>query len=294
MNDEPTASLRLALVVLGLVVVTGVYLWSSWLRRRERNRRYGRRLRDRRAPRRGEFEDDETLDLEANPPSGPDRGTVSHLPTDDFEITVLPPRERVTELPVLNNDVAVPPPAREAPPSEDEPEPLRHAPELQRGKGRRKRDDQLSFGFEEVPAAPPAPEVLALYLRPARSEAFEGRALEQALAAAGMRFGERNIYHHFGTGELSCKRPLFSLANMFEPGEFDPETMDGFTTAGVALFIQFPAELDGPVAFEFFLNAAQRLTDQLKAELLVEPRKPLDSAASERMRRIAARFPNAR
>ena len=296
MNDEPTASLRLALIVLGLVVVTGVYLWSSWLRRRERNRRYGRRLRDRRAPRRGDFEDDESADFEANPPPGVVGASAAHphLPTDDFEITVLPPRERVVELPVLSNEAATSAPSVDTPQAQDEQEPIRHAPEPPRGKGRRKRDDQLSFGFEETPTEPPTPEVLALYLRPASSDAFEGLLLEQALAAVGMRFGERNIYHHFGTGELSCKRPLFSLANMFEPGEFDPDNMAGFSTAGVALFIQFPSELDGPVAFELFLNAAQRLSEHLKADLLGEPRKPLDSAAIERMRRIAARFPNAR
>ena len=298
MNDETTWSLRLALAVLGLVVVSGVYLWSSWVRRRERNQRYGRRLRDQRAPRRGEFEEDETADFDAHPraeESLPD--DRFNVPSDDFEIRVLPPREQVTELPSLSNDAALVSPAVEPSPPSAEPAEPAGLGELPKGKGRRKRDSQLSFGFEEAAGAaapPPAPEVLALYLRPAKSGVFQGPLLEQALAAVGMRFGERNIYHHFGTGELSCKEPLFSLANMFEPGDFKPDEMQEFTTAGLALFIQFPSELDGPVAFELFLNAAQRLAEHLQADLLGEPRKVLDAAAIERMRRIAARFPRGR
>lgn len=299
MSEEPAGSLRLALIVLGLVVVTGVYLWSSWIRRRERNQRYGRRLRDRRAPRRGEFEEDEPPGLETDPSSGPGRPATFQEPSDDFEITVLPPRERVPELPVLNNDVAAVAPTVGSPSGESgnskeaaESPPLVH--DAPRGRGRRKRDDQLSFGFEDSAVPLLEPEVLALYLRPAGASVFEGRVLEQALASVGMRFGERNIYHHFGTGELCCKAPLFSLANMFEPGEFNPEQMQDFSTGGVALFIQFPSELDGPVAFELFLNAAQRLAEHLKADLLCEPRKPLDAAAIERMRRTAAKFGHGR
>ena len=298
MSDEATWSLRLALAVLGLVVVSVVYLWSSWVRRRERNQRYGRRLRDQRTPRRGEFEEDETADFDAHPQAGGLGAQEIDLPSDDFEIRVLPPREQVTELPSLSNDaLAAPSAAAETALPAAESTASASLGDPPRGKGRRKRDSQLSFGFDDVPGGPapvPTPEVLALYLRPNKTAAFSGPALEQALAAAGMRFGERNIYHHFGTGELSCREPLFSLANMFEPGDFKPEEMHDFSTAGLALFIQFPSELDGPVAFELFLNAAQRLAEHLQADLLGEPRKLLDAAAIERMRRIAARFPRGR
>ena len=50
--------------------------------------------------------------------------------------------------------------------------------------------------------------------------------------------------------------------------------------------------LDGPVAFELFLSTAQRLAEGLQAELLVEPKTPLDSASIDHLRRIAAQFVN--
>ena len=142
---------------------------------------------------------------------------------------------------------------------------------------------------ETAPPAVPPPEVLALYLRPAAGEAFPGEALASAFSAVGLQFGPMNIYHHYGAGKLRVNRPLFSVANMFEPGSLALEGAPGFSTEGLALFIQLPGPLNGPEAFELFLSVAQRLAEGLKAELLGEPRKALDSVAIERMRRIAAR-----
>ena len=286
-------TLRLALLLMGLLVVVAVYAFSQWRRRRDLNRRH-RRLRDVWPQRRGEFElEEDELDLAV------DRGRPA--PEDDFEIIVLPPREKVVDMPPVSHEIATPPPtpmpsgaATLEPPLAPipEPEPPRRAP-------RKRRDNQLSLGFgdvgdEESGAAsappPPQPEVLALYLRPLNSGTFRGDALVQAFANVGLRFGEMNIYHHYGAGNLRVNKPLFSVANMFEPGQFDPNGMASFSTEGLALFIQFPCALNGPVAFELFLSVAQRLMEELKADLLSEPRKALDTISIERMRRIAARY----
>ncbi len=276
--------LRIALVLSGLVAVAGVYLWSAWRRRREANLRYGRRLREARAPRRGEFEAEEDFSQEI--------GFEARVaPEDDYDIVLVKPVERMAEMPAVTQEIdrplAPPPPAPEAMPG---PEPVKTPRSARRG------TDQLAFGFGDdhgavpPPKTPPPAEVLALYLRPQKVPHFAGPALETALAEVGMRFGDMNIYHHYGVGDLRAEKPVFSLANMFEPGQFDPLNMQDFTTQGLALFIRFPTPpVDGPVAFELFLNVAQRLAESLGAELLSEPRKALDSPVIERMRRIAAR-----
>lgn len=292
-------TLRLALLLIGLLVVTAIYLLSQWHRRRETNRRQ-RRLRDGRPRRRGEFEmEEEEFQLGSS-------GAEEPIMEDDFEIIVVKPREKppVEDLPAVTHEVTQPvepvlaaPPIREpsAPVTErQEPEP---PPPVK--PSRRRRDNQLSlsFGDDDLPAgaspaaAPlPPPEVLALYLRPPHDGRFHGPLLETAFAAVGLRFGDMNIYHHFGAGSLRTEQPLFSLANMFEPGQFNPAEMADFSTDGLALFIQFPTALDGQVAFEMFLTVAQRLAEELKADLLSEPRKALDSHTIERMRRIASRY----
>ena len=312
--ESTSWTLRIALLLIGLAILGGIYLWATWRRRRERNRSHDRRMRGLRTPpiprHRDESEHDELSDDplpdEPRPP-----------PEDDYEIIVVKPRERerehVDELPTITRD---PDPEPDVPTAE----PIVPDAPVARST-RRRRTNQLDLGFDDEPPpapraeraprrerrpaaearpqppaqpAPPAPDVLALYLRPARSPAFLGPVLVKALNAVGMRFGDMNIYHHYGAGELRAEQPLFSLANMFEPGQFDLDGIEDFETAGLAMFIQFPAALDGPVAFELFLNTAQRLAEALDADLLSEPRKPLDSATIENMRVIAARYSDER
>ncbi len=301
--EAPSWSLRIALLLIGILVLGGVYVLAQWRRRRETNRRYGR-LRDGRSGRRGEFEREDAGDGDQPPAE------------DDFEIVVLKPREKMPDLPAVTHGVERTPKHRpvaklDTPPPEPTmvPEPvMRPTPEADAGhtspptpkSRRRRRTNQLSLGFgdddePDGPAAPalpplPPPEVLALYVRPRHDGTFSGPELQRAFKAVGLVYGEMDIYHHFGAGDLRTEKALFSLANMLEPGHFELANMDVFTTQGVALFIQFPAALDGSVAFEMFLNVAQRLAEALQADLRSEPRRPLDSTAIERMRRIAARY----
>lgn len=318
--ENTSWSLRLALLLIGLALLGALYLWAAWRRRREQNRRYDRRTRGIRPPPRRQQETDEEAWKDAGEDPGPDTQTKPpSAADDDFEIVVVRTRVRepIEELPTITRE---PEPEARAEPLVSEP----IAPEPPASRtSRRRRGNQLDLGFDDLPSmparerterggrrerraprdrveAPPAaeaaatPEVLALFLRPARAETFPGTAIARALETVGMHFGEMNIYHYFGTGELRAQQPLFSLANMFEPGQFDPEGFEDFTTAGLAMFIRFPAALDGPVSFELFLNTAQRLAEALDAELLSEPRTPLDSATIENMRTVAARHSNER
>ena len=303
--------LRIALLVIGLTVLGAIYLWAMLRRRREMNRRYDRKMRGLRTPPIPRQRQEPAFDDEARDLAGAEDADASPLPEDDFEIVVVTPRDRVDDLPTITHDPGARPAAGDDAPSRVAPaDPVGSRPP------RRRRTNQLSLGLEdEAPAppslrphrgersdrrnaprpaaSPPQPEVLALYLHPLRSPTLLGPALLRAFNAVGLRFGEMNIYHHFGAGDLRTEQPLFSLANMYEPGHFDPSAMDDFETTGLAMFIQFPAPLDGPVAFELFLNTAQRLAEALDADLLSEPDKSLDGATIENMRLVAARHSGA-
>jgi len=208
------------------------------------------------------------------------------LPND----VVLPPQhEALSELPAVRNDVAPPPEASNA----------------------RKRTDQLDLFGESADAPPPEaaavrrrtykepsrePEsgLITLYVRAHEGKEFSGTTLVKALNSVGMQFGEMAIFHHFGAGELKCTTPVFSAANMFEPGTFELRKIEAFRTAGVALFLQLPGPLDGPVAFELLLNTAQRLTELTGGELYVDPKNLLDPPSIARLRKRAAHFAHAR
>ncbi|MBK8957497.1 MAG: cell division protein ZipA [Proteobacteria bacterium] len=235
-------------------------------------------------------------DFQAPPPREPSLSTLAvedepplpsiKLPHD----VVLPPQhEALAELPAVRNDVAPTPEPSNA----------------------RKRTDQLDLFGEPLDAAPPEPAavrrrtykepsaepetgLISLYVRAHEGKEFSGTTLVKALNAVGMQFGDMAIFHHFGAGELKCQNPVFSAANMFEPGTFDMRRIEAFRTAGVALFLQLPGPLDGPVAFELLLNTAQRLTELTGGELYVDPKNLLDPPSIARLRKRAARFAHGR
>jgi len=76
---------------------------------------------------------------------------------------------------------------------------------------------------------------------------------------------------------MKVKKPVFSVANVVEPGTFDPKERDYFTTPGLAFFMQLPGPLGGRVAFELMLNTAQRVADVLEGTLIDEREQLLTS-----------------
>ena len=79
---------------------------------------------------------------------------------------------------------------------------------------------------------------------------------------------------------------------MVEPGHFDLNRIERFSTPGLAMILQLPGPLDGPVAFELFLNTAQRLAETLSGDLYSSPKQLLDSAGIDKMRRVAMSYNN--
>jgi cell division protein ZipA len=282
MSDSPW-TLRLVLALFGVAVVAGIYLFGL-ARKRRRNRNYSNafgRLGSRQAQR---FESWSDADDDA-----------ASLVEEVGEVRVRK-IEPLRELPELRNEPPEPLPVAEA---ETAPEPEEDTPKP-RARRKRKRETQLDLALPAAepeqappsapPPAPPEPTLLLLYLRPRQQELFSGPAIVRNLNAVGMRHGDMRIFHHFGTEELRCKTPLFSVANMLEPGYFDLNRIEAFRTSGLVMFLQLPAELDGPVAFELFLNAAQRLAEGLRADLWTTPDTALEVAAVEAMRTQAGAF----
>lgn len=179
-----------------------------------------------------------------------------------------------------------------------------------RGAGAVERTESAPLGPAEGPAAAAAASspkrgdaapassgrelIVVLFVAAQEGHAFSGPTLADAFAQVGLRFGEMDIYHHFGVGHMRPEHPVFSVANMFEPGTFDPQAMDGFATAGLALYTRLPQAVDGRVAFELMLNTAQRLAEQLGGRVIDEARKPLDMDAIERLRRRVGDFEDGR
>jgi len=111
------------------------------------------------------------------------------------------------------------------------------------------------------------PEVLVLNVKSPDDKPIPGSALLPMLLTLGFKFGEQDIFHRHvnsnGKGPV-----LFSLANMFKPGNFDIDNLENFTTQGVSLFMMLPIEGDPHQVFNMMHNAARKIADEFGAQVL--------------------------
>ena len=106
-------------------------------------------------------------------------------------------------------------------------------------------------------------EIIYLNLK-SRDGEIEGADLIRAMQKYNMTHGDMNIFHRLTEGS---KQPLFSVANMIEPGSFDLDTLATMKTPGITLFLQLPTAIDGLQAFDDFVHTAERLAVELGGQL---------------------------
>jgi cell division protein ZipA len=110
---------------------------------------------------------------------------------------------------------------------------------------------------------------------------FSGDAIEKACSATGLVPGEMSIYHRHDADDGPV---LFSMASMLEPGNFPIGEMQGFVTPGLLLFTQLPGARDGVEIYEQMLSTAERLAKLLHAELQDEGHNKLTRQMQEHTR----------
>jgi len=123
----------------------------------------------------------------------------------------------------------------------------------------------------EVKKANIDPEVIVLSVVMAENQVISGAALLPSLLTLGMKYGEMNIFHRHqdnaGNGKVT-----FSLANMMNPGTFDLDAMETFSTQGVSLFMTLPNAGDPFEVFNQMLSAAKQLAQEFQGQLLDDKR----------------------
>jgi len=143
-------------------------------------------------------------------------------------------------------------------------------------------EDQMRIDFDEQPIAAPEfkeelkaepeqqaeqlQEVLVLNVKSADDNPIPGSALLPMLLTLGFKFGDQDIFHRHvnsnGKGPV-----LFSLANMFKPGNFDIDNLENFTTQGISLFMILPIEGEPHQVFNMMHNAARKIADEFSAQI---------------------------
>ena len=129
------------------------------------------------------------------------------------------------------------------------------------------RKDSLVVAQSEAEPEPIDPEeVLVVNVLSKDSEGFKGPDLLQLLLACDLRFGKKSIFHRYE--KANAKGAIqFSVANLVEPGVFNLDAIDEFTTPGVSFFLSLPGPEQPLTAFNYMIETAQVLVRHLHAEL---------------------------
>jgi cell division protein ZipA len=108
--------------------------------------------------------------------------------------------------------------------------------------------------------------VLVLNVKSADDNPIPGSALLPMLLTLGFKFGDQDIFHRHvnsnGKGPV-----LFSLANMFKPGNFDIDNLENFTTQGISLFMILPIEGEPHQVFNMMHNAARKIAEEFSGQI---------------------------
>lgn len=143
--------------------------------------------------------------------------------------------------------------------------------------------------------AEPAPQkssnvdIIVLYILAKPSTLLTGEKINSVAQANGFQFGRMNIYHRLDDNGQT----IFSLANMLEPGNFDPDTIHHMTTSGLTVFTQL-SNLSHPADdFDEMLRSAYYMSEMLGASLCNQKRQPITQADVEYYRKLIAEKENA-
>ena len=120
----------------------------------------------------------------------------------------------------------------------------------------------------------PVERIVTLFVVAREGNVFNGADLIVATEKTGLEFGDMGIYHRLLDGKRELG-PIFSVANMVKPGNFDISRVDAMRTPGLSFFMTLPAPIPALDAWDAMLPTAQRLAELLDGQVLDEERNAL-------------------
>lgn len=114
------------------------------------------------------------------------------------------------------------------------------------------------------PAPRPADTVVTLRFIPQGKEIASDKVV-LALRAAGLTHGRYGIFHKHGSEANDT--PMFSVANLTEPGSFDLAHLAETKIPGMSFFMILPGEGDPLERFDAMVATARELSRELGGEL---------------------------
>ena len=125
-------------------------------------------------------------------------------------------------------------------------------------------------------------DIIVLYILAKSSESLTGDRINSVAQANGLDFGRMNFFHRLDENGQT----LFSMANMIEPGNFDPDSIHDLKTSGLTMFMQLSNLSNPSDDFDEMLRTAYHISEMLGASLCNHHRQPITQADAEYYRNL--------
>ena len=127
--------------------------------------------------------------------------------------------------------------------------------------------------------------ILLVHVRAAKGSSFPGADLMAALQNEGLRLGEHGAFE----APSDSGEPLYTIANMVEPGTFPKNAGAGFTTQGITAFMVLPGP-GGVESLAGMIESARRIARTLGGDVLDETGSTLTNQGATHLREQVIEF----
>lgn len=107
--------------------------------------------------------------------------------------------------------------------------------------------------------------LVSLMLVADEGELFSGNRILHAVTQEGLEYGDHKIFHFHKPGNHAIT--IFSIASLVEPGYFEMEGLNDFSTPGILFFMQIPQPGGNVPAFDLMLEKAEKIRLMLNGSL---------------------------
>lgn len=143
-------------------------------------------------------------------------------------------------------------------------------------------NEQPIFNDESAPVPQAEPEqneqFILLYVVAPEHRHFQGITLAQELDNLSFILGADHLYHR----HLDCTQTspvVFSVADINQPGTFNPYGLHELFTQGIAIFMRLPSAGNDKANLKLMITAAKSLAEQLDGFVLTEQQAIFDAQA---------------
>ena len=117
-------------------------------------------------------------------------------------------------------------------------------------------------------------KIVSLYVAAKAWQVLRGEDIVVAAEMTGLTFGHMNVFHRLVEGHPE-RGPVFSMANIMQPGSFDMANIRSLETPAIAFFLTLPAPMTALEAWEKLLPNVERMAELLGGVVLDDSRNTL-------------------